>query len=149
MEGNADLIDLLHALNAEDAKYLLVGGYAFALHGRVRATKDADIFVGTDPGNARRVWNALHAFGAPLDELRPEDLTQPETFFIMGRAPNQIDVITTIDGVTFDEAWEHRVSAPYGSETAYYISKDDLIKNKTAAGRPQDLVDVAYLKEAK
>ena len=147
MEGNTDLIDLLHALNAESARYLLVGGYAFALHGRVRATKDADIFVGTDPGNARRVWNALLAFGAPLEELRPEDLTQPDTFFIMGRAPNQMDIITTIDAVTFNEAWERRVTTTYGTETAHYIGKEDLIKNKAAAGRPQDLVDVAYLKE--
>jgi hypothetical protein len=148
MEGNADLIDLLHALNAEDAKYLLIGGYAFAFHGKIRATKDADIFVGTDPGNAQRVWNALHSFGASLDELRTEDLMRADTFFIMGRPPNQIDVITTIDGVTFDEAWEHRVSATYGSESVYYISKGDLIRNKAAAGRPQDLVDVAYLKES-
>ncbi|MBV8148621.1 MAG: hypothetical protein JO092_05995 [Candidatus Eremiobacteraeota bacterium] len=132
-------------MNAESARYLLVGGYAFALHGKVRATKDADIFVGTDPVNVRRVWNALVAFGAPLDELRLEDLTQPDTFFIMGRAPNQIDIITTIDGVTFNEAWERRVTVTYGTETAHYIGKDDLIKNKAAAGRPQDLLDVAYL----
>ncbi|HET6896659.1 MAG TPA: DUF6036 family nucleotidyltransferase [Candidatus Baltobacteraceae bacterium] len=140
------MIDLLHALNAEGAKYLLVGGYAFAFHGRIRATKDVDIFIGTDPANAQLVWRALQSFGAPLAELRPEDLTEPETFFVMGRAPHQIDIITTIDGVSFEEAWQNRVDAAYGDEPTHYISKDDLVANKTAAGRPQDLADVAYLK---
>ena len=146
MERNSDLIDLLHALNAEGAKYLLIGGYAFAFHGKIRATKDADIFVGTDAENARRVWNALSSFGAPLDELRQEDLSQPDIFFILGRAPNQIDIITAIDGVGFDEAWARRVPATYGGEPVQYIGKDDLIKNKSATGRPQDLLDVRYLK---
>jgi hypothetical protein len=145
VEGNTDLIDLLRALNAEGAKYLLVGGYAFAFHGKIRATKDVDIFVGCEPGNAQRVWRALEAFGAPLEELHAEDLTQADTFFIMGRPPNQVDIITTIDGVSFEEAWKNRIIASYGDQPAYYISKPDLIKNKTAAGRPQDLVDVAYL----
>jgi hypothetical protein len=145
VERNDDLIDLLRALNAEGAKYLIVGGYAFALHGRLRATKDADIFVGTDGENADRVWHALGAFGAPLEELRPEDLTQADCFFVMGRPPNQIDIITTIDGVSFEEAWEHRVEQTYGGERAYYIGREDLVKNKSAAARPQDLADVAYL----
>lgn len=78
MEVNSDLIDLLRALNAEGAEYLIVGGYAFALHGRVRATKDADIFVGTDSGNATKVWRALASFGAPLSELRVANLTEPD-----------------------------------------------------------------------
>lgn len=147
MDRNDDLIDLLHALNTEGAKYLVVGGYAFAFHGKVRATKDVDIFIGTEPENANRVWRALAAFGAPLAELRAEDLTRPEIFFIMGRAPNQIDVITTIDGVSFEEAWENRISATYGDESVNYISKEDLIRNKDAAARPQDLADVAYLRD--
>lgn len=147
VDRNADLIDLLHALNAENAKYLLVGGYALALHGKVRATKDVDIFVGTDPENALLVWRALQTFGAPLQELSIEDLTRAETFFVMGRAPNQIDIITTIDGVSFEEAWERRVTAAYGDEPAHYIGREDLVTNKRAAGRPQDLADVAYLTE--
>lgn len=145
MDRNADLIDLLHALNAEGAEYLIVGGYAFALHGKPRATKDVDIFIGTDTENASRVWRALQSFGAPLEDLNKQDLTQPDTFFIMGREPNQIDVITTIDGITFQEAWENRVTSRYGDEPVYFIGKDELIKNKKAAGRPQDLADVAYL----
>ena len=145
MEANVDLIDLLRALNAAGAKYLIVGGYALAFHGKVRATKDVGVFVGTDQENSVRAWNALRSFGAPLDELRVEHLTQPDTFFIMGRAPSQIDIITSIDGIAFSEAWDHRIPSSFGSESAFYISREDLIRNKIAAGRPQDLVDVAYL----
>jgi hypothetical protein len=148
MEPNSDLIDLLRALNDEGANYLIVGGYAFAVHGRVRATKDADIFVGTGADNAAKVWRALASFGAPLDELRIADLTQPDTFFIMGRAPNQIDIITTIDGVSFEDAWRGRFQATYGGVPVNYIGRDHLIRNKTAADRPQDRIDVAYLRGA-
>ena len=121
MYPNSDLIDLLRALNEEHAEYLLVGGYAFAMHGRVRATKDADLFVGTDPENAVRVWRA--------------------------RPPNQIDVITEIDGIHFDRAWQNRVEASYGGVKVWYISRNDLIINKEAADRPQDRLDVAFLRE--
>lgn len=149
MDLNSDLIDLLRALNAEGAKYLIVGGYAFAVHGKIRATKDTDIFVGTDPENASRVWKALSAFGAPLDELHVQDLARPGTFFIMGRAPNQIDIITTIDGVTFDRAWSNRFASTYGGVEVNYIGKADLIANKEAAGRPQDRIDVEYLRNSR
>ena len=145
MQPNSDLIDLLRALNEEGAEYLIVGGYAFAWHGRVRATKDVDIFVGTAPENARRVWRALAWFGAPVAELTEAHLTEPDTFFLMSRAPNQIDLITTIDGVSFEDAWLHRVEAAYGDVRVWYISRDDLIANKRAAGRPQDLADLSYL----
>jgi hypothetical protein len=145
MQPNTDLIDLLVALNAAGAEYLLVGAYAFAFHARPRATKDVDIFVGTDPENARKVWRALTDFGAPLAELSQNDLSTPGTFYIMGRPPNQIDVITTIDGVTFERAWGARVSSTYFGVPVAYIGRDDLIANKRAAARPQDLADVAYL----
>jgi uncharacterized nucleotidyltransferase DUF6036 len=145
---NSDLIDLLRALNGAGAEYLIVGGYAFAIHGRIRATKDVDIFVGTDASNAAKVWQALAAFGAPLDELRIEDLTTAGTFFIMGRPPNQIDIITAIDGVTFEQAWPNRVTSTYGGVDVHYIGRSELIANKEAAGRPQDRADVDFLRRA-
>jgi hypothetical protein len=147
MHQNIDLIDLLRALNAEAAEYLIVGGYAFAFHGRPRATKDIDIYIGCDPTNARRVWSALVAFGAPLADLTETDLASPDTFFIMGRPPNQIDIITSIDGIRFGDAWPNRIESTYGGVRVCYIGKADLIANKQAAGRPQDLADVAYLEE--
>lgn len=91
------LTDLLRAMNAKGAEYLIVGAYAFAFHARPRATKGVDIFVGSDPANAQKVWNVLRAFVAPLEDLRLTDLASPGTFFIMGRPPNQIDIITSID----------------------------------------------------
>ena len=149
MQQNIDLIDLLRALNAEGANYLIVGAYAFAFHGRPRATSDVDLFVGSDPTNAERVWRALLAFGAPLEDLNLSDLASPGTFFIMGRPPNQIDLITAIDGVTFEQAWSTRIESTYGGVPVSYISREELIANKKAAARPQDLADVSYLESAK
>ncbi|MGA7201473.1 MAG: hypothetical protein WBX26_06570 [Candidatus Cybelea sp.] len=148
MQQNTDLIDLLAALNAEVAEYLIVGAYAFAFHGRPRATKDVDIFIGSDRENAQRVWRALVTFGAPLSELKPGDLSSPGTIYIMGRAPNQIDIITSIDGITFEEAWAERVASTYGGVSVNYIGRAELILNKKTVGRPQDLADVAYLESA-
>lgn len=145
MQQNTDLIDLLAALNAEQAEYVIVGAYAFAFHGRPRATSDVDVFVGFDPKNAQKVWKALMAFGAPLAELRPEDLASPGTFFIMGRPPNEIDIITSIDGVSFEQAWKTRVPSTYAGVAVNYLGRTELIANKKAAGRPQDLADVAFL----
>ncbi len=91
-----------------------MGGYAPAVHGRVRATRDVDVFVGTEAHNAAKVWRALVSVGARLHELRVEDLIQAETLFIMGRPPNQIDIITTIDGIDFRTAWQNRYESTYG-----------------------------------
>ncbi|HEY5340298.1 MAG TPA: hypothetical protein VIK27_04660 [Candidatus Aquilonibacter sp.] len=85
------------------------------------------------------------AFGAPLADLRVDDLASSGTFFITGRAPNQIDIITSIDGVSFEDAWETRVETTYGGRPIAYINRSNLIRNKTAAARPQDLADIAYL----
>jgi hypothetical protein len=149
MQQNIDLIDLLLALNAEGAKYLIVGAYAFAFHGRPRATGDVDLFVGSEPSNAEKIWRALVAFGAPLEELKLSDLASPGTFFIMGRPPNQIDLITAIDGITFEQAWSTRIDSTYGGVPVWYIGREELIANKKAAARPQDLADVSYLESAK
>lgn len=145
MQQNSDLIELLRALNAEGAEYLIVGAYAFAFHGRARATSDVDLFVGSNAENARKVWRALISFGAPLDELQITDLQKPDVFYVMGRPPNQIDVITSIDGVTFEQVWANRVPSTYAGVPVNYIAKAELIANKKAAGRPQDIADVAYL----
>ena len=149
MQQNIDLIDLLRALNAEGAKYLIVGAYAFAFHGRPRATGDVDLFCGSDPTNAEKIWRALVAFGAPLEDLSVSDLASPGTFYIMGRPPNQIDLITAIDGVTFEQAWSTRIESIYAGVPVSYIGREELIANKKAAARPQDLADVNYLESVK
>jgi hypothetical protein len=107
-----------------------------------------DIFIGSDRENAQRVWRALVTFGAPLSDLKSGDLSSPGTIYIMGRAPNQIDIITSIDGITFEEAWAERVASTYGGVSVNYIGRAQLILNKKTVGRPQDLADVAYLESA-
>jgi len=108
-----------------------------------------DLFVGSDSTNAQRIWRALAAFGAPLEDLSVSDLATPGTFYIMGRPPNQIDLITAIDGITFDQAWSTRIETTYGDVPVSYIGREELIENKRAAARPQDLADVSYLESAK
>ncbi len=149
MQANSDLTDLLRALNEEGAEYLIVGGYAVALHGHLRATKDVDIFVGAQPENAAKVWRALVRFGAPLEGLRREDLSEPGVFYIMGWPPNQIDILTSIDGVDFESAWRNRLASNYDGVSSWFIALEDLVANKAASGRPQDLADLAALRRTR
>ena len=144
---HSDYKDLLAAFNAHGVEYLVVGAHALAAHGQVRATKDLDVWVRPDAENARRVIRAIEAFGAALQGLSEQDLTQPETVFQIGVEPVRIDIITSIDGVDFEEAWPDRVSADYGGQSVTVISRKHLIQNKKAAGRPQDLADVDALEK--
>lgn len=96
-----DFLDMFRALNAEAARYLLVGAHAVGLHGVPRATGDMDFWVEPTPDNAPRVWQALHRFGAPLHDLTVEDLARPGLIYQIGVPPLRIDIITSIDGVTF------------------------------------------------
>jgi len=105
---NPDFRDLLSEFNARGVEYLVVGAYALAAHGHVRATGDLDIWVKPDPANAKRVMSALAAFGAPLHDLTEGDLSRAGVVFQIGVAPVRIDVLTGIDGVAFDEAWLER-----------------------------------------
>lgn len=145
MAINPDFRDLFAALNAAGARYLLVGGYALAIHGEPRFTKDLDVWVEANTDNASRVWNALIEFGAPLANLRRDDLTTPGLVFQLGVPPNRIDILTAIDGVSFDEAWSDRASATYGDQPIAVISKAHLIQNKRATGRAQDALDATNL----
>ena len=142
-----DFKDLLSAFSARGVEYLVVGAHALAAHGYVRATKDFDVWVRPAPDNARRAFQALGDFGAPLDELREADLATPGLIFQIGVPPIRIDIITSIEGVEFADAWRDRVHAKFGGVPAAVLSVTHLIANKTAAGRDQDLVDVRRLKE--
>ncbi len=140
-----DFLDLLIELNRVSAKYLLVGGHAVAFHGRPRATKDFDLWIEASPENARRVVAALTAFGAPLGQLTQSDLERPGHGFRMGSPPFRIEILTEISGVEFGDAWNARQPWTIDDVTLGVIGRDDLIKNKRAAGRPQDLADVDVL----
>ncbi len=144
-----DFSDMLSALNEEGVEYLVVGGYALAAHGLPRATKDIDIWVRPTAANATCALKALTRFGAPLHGLTADDLATEGTIFQIGVAPQRIDVITSIDGVEFEDAWSSRdVACMDGIEFAV-IGRVALVRNKRASGRPQDLADVARLEKTR
>lgn len=141
-----DFLDLLTALNAADARYLLVGGHAVGLHARPRATKDFDLWIEASPDNAARVVRALRDFGAPLGDLSEQDFANLGSGFRMGSPPFRLEILTEISGVAFADAWPRRETRSLDGVTCHVIGRDDLAANKQAAGRPQDLADVAELR---
>lgn len=142
-----DFKDLLRLLNANAVEYLLIGGHAFGVHAEPRTTKDLDIFIRSDPKNAIAVFRALAQFGAPLAGMTEGDFVDGTTFQI-GQPPDRIDILQKIDGVSFDEAWQNRVEGTLDGEVpAQVISREDLIRNKLASGREQDLLDVKTLRK--
>ena len=143
-----DFRDLLSAFNAHGVEYLLVGAYALAAHGRVRATGDLDVWIRPEPKNARRVMTALAEFGAPVQGLSESDLTSADLVFQIGIAPLRIDVLTAIDAVEFDDAWRNRVESRFADQPVPVLSREDLIRNKRAAGRAQDLADLEWLEKS-
>lgn len=146
-----DFRELLSALNARGVKYLLIGGYAVGYHAQPRATKDLDLLIKADIENAELLLAALRDFGAPLEGISAHDLVDDGAFFRFGRSPVAVDILSRIDGVSFDEAWQNRVLRVVDGETrlkATLISSEDLIKAKRAAGRPQDLADIVAIEKA-
>jgi len=146
-----DYKDLLSAFQSHGVKYLIVGGLAVIYHSQPRFTKDMDLFIKADDENARATYAALAEFGAPLKDIRPEDLTDPDSFFRFGREPKGFDILPAIPGVDFDAAWERRVETvvdPATGLTANFISAEDLIASKLASGRLRDLADVDEIRKA-
>jgi hypothetical protein len=148
MAVNPDFRDLFSALNAAEARFLVVGAYAVIHHTDPRYTKDLDVWVEPEPGNAARVFEALATFGAPLAELTLADLCNPEMVFQIGIEPNRIDILMGLEGVSFFAAWEGSASSTYGGEPIRILGIQDLLVAKRAAGRPQDLLDVERLELA-
>jgi hypothetical protein len=142
---NQDFKDLLSTFNDHAVEFLIVGAHALAAHGHVRATKDLDVWVRPEPANARRVMAALSMFGAPTHAVTERDFSAPGITFQIGVEPVRIDVITMVDGLTFELAWLNRVPAEYGGVAVFVLSRGDLLVNKRTSGRPQDLADVAAL----
>ena len=144
---NPDFRDMLSCLKSAEVEFIVVGAYALAAHGLPRATGDIDIFVNASIKNAHKVLRALREFGAPASEITVEDLTAPDNIFQLGVAPCRIDLLTSIDGVTFDEAWRNRLRVAVDDLEIYVLSKNDLLKNKLAAARDKDKSDIAWLKK--
>jgi hypothetical protein len=142
---NSDFKELLQFLNANAVDYLVIGGYAVIEYTEPRYTKDLDVWVRAEPVNASRVFRALAQFGAPLGGMTPADFAEEGFVFQIGVAPVRIDILMSVDGLIFADAWPNRVRADFDGVSAWVISRRDLIQTKQAAGRPQDLIDIAHL----
>ena len=144
---NRDFSDLLAAFAAHDVRYLVVGGYAVTFHTRPRFTKDLDVWIDPTAINAQRVVAALTSFGAPLHAhgVSANDFQRPGVVYQIGIPPNRIDVLTSLEALDFTACWERRVRSTYGQSPVLFLGKEDLIANKRALGRPQDLEDVKAL----
>lgn len=144
---NRDFRDILSAFSDAKVEYLLVGAYALAAHGLVRATGDIDLWVRATPENAARVHRALLAFGAPADRLTAEDFTRPDAVVQLGVSPLRVDILTAISGLDFLQAWEARETIQVEGLDVPVLSRTHLVANKRAADRPQDRLDLRWLEE--
>jgi hypothetical protein len=144
---NPDYKEMLSAFCDEGVEFLVVGAYAMAAHGVPRATGDIDLWIARTPENSRSVLRALVRFGAPVHEWKAEDFQVPDMVFQLGVEPRRIDILTSIEGIEFAEAWPHRVFLKLDGLSVPVLSVSDLVRNKETAARPQDLADVARLKE--
>ncbi len=142
---NPDFSDMLCAFRDEGVEFLLVGAYAVAVHGFPRATGDMDLWVRPTPENADRVWKALARFGAPMDQISPADLAVEGTVFQIGVAPRRIDILTSVTGLSFDEAWSTRKETEVDGHNLSALGLQALLKNKKAVNRPKDRGDIAEL----
>src|SRR6478736_2870137 len=111
---NPDFIDLLRAFAAADVRFLIVGAYALALHGRPRATGDLDVWIDATPENATRVMTALARFGAPLENISVSDFSREGVTYQIGVPPGRIDILTELTGLSFADAWPDRLRRPFG-----------------------------------
>ncbi len=134
-------------LNAAHVKYVIVGGYAVAFHGRPRFTGDVDVFVESSIDNSARIIDVLKTFGFGELVVKAEDLRQDDLVLQLGFPPNRIDLMTSIDGVKFDQAWATRVEAMVDDLPMCFISRELLIQNKRTAGRQKDIADAAELSQ--
>lgn len=146
---NSDYRDMIECLQREGVEFMLVGGYAVALHGWPRTTFDIDFWIMANPQNAAAVMRALKAFGAPLMDLTEEDFHRPGMVFQIGTEPQRIDILSAVSGVVYEDAASRALKMEVDGLTLKVISLDDLIANKRASGRPKDIVDALTLEKLK
>ncbi len=147
MEVQPDFRELLALFNDHHVSYMIVGGYALAFHGAPRFTGDLDIFIKPDLENAKRVVAALDAFGFASLGLTAADFERPDQVIQLGVSPVRIDLITSITGVSWDEAFAGRIPSTYGDIPVHYIGREQFLLNKRATGRKRDLADLEALGE--
>lgn len=140
-----DLREFVELLNSQKVDYIVVGGHAVAFHGHPRFTGDIDFLLRPTHENAARVICVVNTFGFSEMSLSPEDFTRPNTVVQLGYPPNRVDLLTSISGVTFEEAWVNRIAGELDGLPVYFLGLDALLRNKRASGRDKDLTDIAKL----
>lgn len=145
MKLDKDFNEFVTLFVASDVRFLIVGGYALAAHGLPRATGDLDAWVWINPENAAKVRSALEEFGFSGLGITTDDFSRTNSIVQLGYPPYRIDILTSIDGVEFDAAWDNRLMVDLDGVEVPFIGRTDLIVNKRAAGRPQDVADVKRL----
>ena len=145
MVWNQDFREFVQSLNDNEARYLVVGGYAVALHGHPRYTKDLDVWIELTPTNAANLIRALDRFGFASLGLKEADFLEPDQIIQLGYPPNRIDILTTLPGVELAECYASRLTVTIDDTPVNFINLDDLKKNKKASGRLQDLADLQNL----
>jgi predicted nucleotidyltransferase len=145
---NSDFTDLLKLFNDNQVRYLVIGGYAVIQYAEPRYTKDLDLWISTDTTNAAAVYKALKAFGALLAGMTEADFAEEGYFYQMGVPPVRVDILMGVPGGVFEQAWLKRVEVDFDGVKVPFISRQDLIAAKLAAGRPQDLLDAKALSQA-
>jgi len=147
MEVQPDFKELFELLNAHKAEFIIVGAYALAFHGVPRFTGDIDIFVKPDPENAKKILSALEEFGFGSLDLTTSDLQDPDKVVQLGVAPVRVDLITSLTGVSWQEAFSGKVQGTFGNVPVYYLGRKEFLSNKKALGRKKDLADIEALGE--
>ena len=146
MKLSRDFREFIESLNAHNVRYLVVGGYAVAFHGYPRFTKDLDVWLWLDAENAARAVQALADFGFASLDITADDFLVPDQIIQLGYPPNRIDLITTLPGVEFESCFDQREVVMIDDIPANFIDRENLIRNKQASGRLQDLADLEKLK---
>lgn len=144
-ETGTGLKRVYRVINDHEVRYLVVGAHAVAFHGRPRYTADIDFFVDSSPENAQRITKALDQFGLGDVGIDSTDFTTADLIVQLGVEPNRVDIMTSISGVSFEEAWDSRATGELGGLPVQFISKELLKRNKASVGRKQDLADLDYL----
>ena len=142
---NPDFREFIQSLNDNEVRYLVVGGYAVAVHGYPRYTKDIDIWIEINPANAARIIHALDDFGFASLGLKAEDFMEADTIIQLGYPPDRIDLITSLTGVDFGVCYASRVIIEIDEILVNFIDLENLRKNKQSTGRLQDLADLENL----
>lgn len=145
MKLQSDLREFVELLNSLQVEYLVIGGHAVAFHGHPRFTGDIDFLVAPHPANAGRLVDVLRRFGFGSLDLSADDFVRPDRVIQLGRPPNRIDILTSISGVEFHEAWAGRVAGHLDGLPVYYLGLAELLRNKRAAARAKDLGDIEIL----